>query len=113
MMELNITNMFEWRAEDYLHYIGTQCPRLRRLEWDAYSRGSISFVDSMLKYLTNPELRATTWPDLECITMDGIFEGDCILQVIETWPIGKLHNALHDLLHRAPEGVVERLLDLH
>lgn len=111
MMELNITAMSERRAEDYLHCIVAQCPRLRRFECDEFLDRT-SFVYPMLEYLTNPELRATTWPDLECIAMDGIFGRDHLLPVIETWPIGKLRYA-HDLLFRAPEGVVERLLDLH
>lgn len=111
MMELKIATMSENRSEDYLHCIVAQCPRLRHLEWDTFLDWS-PFIDPMLVYLTNPELRAITWPDLESIAMDGVFARDHLLQVIETWPVGKLRNP-YDLLHRAPEGVVERLLVLH
>lgn len=111
MMDLKIEAMSEKPVEDYLHCIVAQCPRLRHFEWDAYLDGT-SFMYPMMEYLTNPELRATTWPDLECITMDGLFGRDHLLPVIETWPNGKLRNA-YDLLSRAPEGVVKRLLDLH
>ncbi|KAF8941850.1 hypothetical protein BGZ47_007128 [Haplosporangium gracile] len=111
MMELNISAMSERHAENYFHCIMAQCPRLHRLEQNARSTAA-SFVDLMLEYLTNPRLRATTWPDLECIGRAEIFGQDHILQLIETWPVGKLLNA-NGWLFRATDVMVKRLLDLH
>ncbi|KAF9152379.1 hypothetical protein BG015_005342 [Linnemannia schmuckeri] len=110
MVELNIS-VSERCAEDYLHCIVAQCPRLRRLEWNPRSTTTL-FVDLMLEYLTNPKLRATTWPDLECIGRAEIFGQDHLLQLIETWPVGKLLN-VNGWLFRATDVMVKRLLDLH
>lgn len=112
MMDLNISAMYDRRAEDYLHGLAARCPRLRRLEWGGVAYTTDVFKDQILEYLTNADLRATVWPDLECIGLYGIFRDARLLQVIETWPVGKLRNA-NALLYTATDVVVERLLELH
>ncbi|KAG0294462.1 Coatomer subunit delta [Linnemannia gamsii] len=112
IMDLNLSAMYERYAEEYLHGLAAQCPRLRRLEWDDKLNTTDAFKDQMLECLTNPDQRATIWPDLEYIGLSEMFRGERLLQVVETWPIGRLHNA-NSLLHTATDVVVERLLDLH
>ncbi|KAG0280424.1 hypothetical protein BGZ95_010157 [Linnemannia exigua] len=66
----------------------------------------------MMDYLTLPELRAKVWPDLESIKMHSIFGIENVLRVIESWPIGKLHNTAL-LNRRIPGRCIERLLEVH
>ncbi|KAG0381142.1 hypothetical protein BGX24_009089 [Mortierella sp. AD032] len=111
LINLKLVSLTEKTSEEYLRSIAAQCPRLRRLGWNDRGTGT-SLVHSLLNYLTLPELRAKTWPDLESIEMPSVFRVENILRVIESWPIGKLHNT-GVLLRSVPGHYAERLLELH
>ncbi|KAF9090258.1 hypothetical protein BGX23_006130 [Mortierella sp. AD031] len=111
LVDLKLKFLVEGTYKQYMESIVTQCPRLKRLKWDRYMVET-EFLDLFLGYLIKPELRATTWPDLEDLDMYILNNGQHAAQVIETWPVGKLQR-VDCLLHRVPDQVFQRLLDLH
>ncbi|KAF9934839.1 hypothetical protein FBU30_010812 [Linnemannia zychae] len=111
MVELTLIQTTASNPNDYLHRIVAQCPRLRRLKWTEYIVSSLP-TRLMAKYLTHPEMRAQTWPDLECLeTNIGLFK-DNLLSIVDIWPEGKLRDA-NRLIYKAPSGVIGRLLQKH
>ncbi|KAF9136226.1 hypothetical protein BGW39_003671 [Mortierella sp. 14UC] len=111
MIDLTFLSMSDKTSQEYLCSVVSQCPRLRKLRWKDCGLET-SFIELLHEYLTNPQLRAHTWPDLESFEIPYIFEGEPIKQVTESWPIGKLYNPV-TLLHMLSDSNVKILLELH